>query len=866
MSRDMEKAVELSGNYPFETDASFTYGTAGFRTSGKFLFPVVYRCALLAALRCKMLRCPAVGLMITASHNPACDNGVKLVDGDGGMLDIRWERYATLLANARSEADLTAALGVVVEENGIDMDAPALVILGRDTRTTSPGLAAAVRKAVCALSGAMVHDFGEVTTPQLHYLVRSYSRGRRTTLATYYSDLASAARFLLGRSPPSTTRTMLVVDCANGIGAKHLAGLWDVLSADGSLPLPTLQLRNTGDGGLNDQCGADFVQKEKRLPEGLSGQFSPSTRFCSLDGDADRIVFFHMPGTSESAATASTDISILDGDRTSVLLAGFVKDQLKALGGYVDLSVGVVQTAYANGGSTHYLSEILGVNVELAKTGVKHLHPKAEAYDIGIYFEANGHGTLLYSEKAWSQISNVLRQPGLPVAARKAAEMLKGVFTLANQAVGDAIADLLLVECILCIKGWDYSQWETLYPERASTMAKVVVKDRSVVLTTADETRVTSPIELQAAIDAAVSQVSSGRSFARASGTEDVVRVYAEAATQKEADWLCGMVVVAVHNHCGGLDPLNLSLIPLAAYIATHPVPPPSGKPYSSPEICPLTGAPAVAVLLAAGQGTRFKSDYPKVIHPFHGKPLAQHAVEGARAAGLEVVVVVGYAADRVTAALGDSMSYVTQEQQLGTGHGVYVATRVLGDGFSGDVLVMYADNPGVDAELIKSMCAHHAENKARYPNKYGGMILTGKLDYCGGYGRIIRGKNGSVIDIVEKKQIDRMADDETRSYPDGSEFSKKQLDETQEFNSGIVFACGRPYFDALATIKAAQTKPAPNLKYEYYATDFVKQIMAAGFRVEGWVIDPKDIGKLEGTNTVEELKELERKLAGSHK
>lgn len=72
------------------------------------------------------------------------------------------------------------------------------------------------------------------------------------------------------------------------------------------------------------------------------------------------------------------------------------------------LQVGIVQTAYANGSSTHYMREKLGMTVLLAKTGVKHLHHLAESFDIGIYFEANGHGTILFKESLLLQLAEVI--------------------------------------------------------------------------------------------------------------------------------------------------------------------------------------------------------------------------------------------------------------------------------------------------------------------------------------------------------------------------------------------------------------------------------------------------------------------------
>lgn len=73
------------------------------------------------------------------------------------------------------------------------------------------------------------------------------------------------------------------------------------------------------------------------------------------------------------------------------------------------MQVGIVQTAYANGSSTKYMREALGLTVLLAKTGVKHLHHLAETFDIGIYFEANGHGTVLFKESFLTRLKTVLR-------------------------------------------------------------------------------------------------------------------------------------------------------------------------------------------------------------------------------------------------------------------------------------------------------------------------------------------------------------------------------------------------------------------------------------------------------------------------
>lgn len=118
-----------------------------------------------------------------------------------------------------------------------------------------------------------------------------------------------------------------------------------------------------------------------------------------MDGDADRLVYFIVPSKS------GNNIELVDGDKILSLFALFIKEQLSILKKEgvakpredYPCRIGVVQTAYANGASTDFLKQ-LGLEVVFTPTGVKYLHEKAAQYDIGIYFEANGHGTILFSE------------------------------------------------------------------------------------------------------------------------------------------------------------------------------------------------------------------------------------------------------------------------------------------------------------------------------------------------------------------------------------------------------------------------------------------------------------------------------------
>lgn len=117
-----------------------------------------------------------------------------------------------------------------------------------------------------------------------------------------------------------------------------------------------------------------------------------------------------------------------------------------------------------------------------------------------------------------------------------AAEQLLSTIEVINETVGDAISDMFLVEIILQSNGWDVKEWYNTYNDLPNLQKKINVADRNVITTTDAERRVVTPEGLQAGIDELVAKYKRGRSFVRPSGTEDIVRVYAEAASKEVCD------------------------------------------------------------------------------------------------------------------------------------------------------------------------------------------------------------------------------------------------------------------------------------------------------------------------------------------
>lgn len=535
-SHTFDMIMDASARYPKAAGYRPAYGTAGFRTRASNLDSTLFRCGMLAALRA-LKTGKAVGLMVTASHNPECDNGVKLIEPTGEMLVPAWEAHATTLAQAETDEAVAEAVRTIADCESLStlVTDNCVVFVGADTRPSSPALVAAACDGI-RLFPVALHNVGACTTPMLHYDVWAHNSGLDQPERYFKRILSGFSKIIAGGD--LNARTELLVDCANGVGARAVLHIQSYVSQH----RVELDICNMGTAGLNHHCGSDYVQKRKVIPNGVPGILPKGCLCCSIDGDADRIVFF----TIDTAG----NFLLLDGDRIAVLTGIFIKEAIAdAAGDLPDISVGVVQTAYANGAATSYIRTQLEFDTVLAKTGVKHLHHAAKEFDIGIYFEANGHGTVLFSERLRSFL-------GTCCSESQGVKDLQAMLEVVNQAVGDALSIALLVVAVLRRKQWTVLDWASLYQDLPSRQSTLLVKDRNAITTANSETRCVTPCGLQAEIDKFVARFDSARAFVRPSGTEDLVRVYAEAAGSDQCDQLSLEILRAVHQFADGLgDP-----------------------------------------------------------------------------------------------------------------------------------------------------------------------------------------------------------------------------------------------------------------------------------------------------------------------
>jgi bifunctional UDP-N-acetylglucosamine pyrophosphorylase/glucosamine-1-phosphate N-acetyltransferase len=185
------------------------------------------------------------------------------------------------------------------------------------------------------------------------------------------------------------------------------------------------------------------------------------------------------------------------------------------------------------------------------------------------------------------------------------------------------------------------------------------------------------------------------------------------------------------------------------------------------------------AIILAAGKGTRMKSDLVKVMHSLGGCPMIDYPVEAARDAGASrIVIVTGHQSDKVREHFSgrDEIAFALQEEQLGTGHAVACASRVLEE-FNGRILILCGDVPLLKQQTLQEMLTRHQTSGAVL------TVLTAQMDNPYGYGRIVKREDGNILRIVEEKDADN-AEREIR-----------------EINSGIYCVESGFLFDAISRL-----------------------------------------------------------------
>lgn len=237
------------------------------------------------------------------------------------------------------------------------------------------------------------------------------------------------------------------------------------------------------------------------------------------------------------------------------------------------------------------------------------------------------------------------------------------------------------------------------------------------------------------------------------------------------------------------------------------------------------------AVILAAGKGTRMKSDLPKVVHKIDDKCLVDYVIEAARGADVsEICLVVGYKHEVVEREIESrDVTFTLQPEQLGTGHAVKCAREFLGD--EGQTLILFGDTPLITSQTLRRLCAYHEKQGNTV------TVLSAKVEDPTGYGRIIRDAQGRFVKSVEHKDA-----------------SEEELAST-EINSGM-------YIFDTAELKAALDRIRPNnAQGEYYLPDTLTIIKDKGLKVDAYALE--DATDITGVNDQIQLAEAAKIIKG---
>ena len=458
----------------------YEYGTSGFRYHHKKLKQISMKIGMaLAILSNKKNK--YIGVMITASHNQFQDNGVKIIDYNGEMINENDESF------------------LVNYVNNTTINIPnynAKIIIGMDTRESSPEIKQSIISGVRIIdSNSLIIDLGLTTTPQLHYLTKLQNEcSNLIENSIYYNSYFNNHQLNLNHP--------VIIDCANGVGfhildkIKHEFNLNEII------------LKNTKTYAhhlLNLDCGSDYVQNNHIIPFNL---LINNQLCCSLDGDADRIVFYFLNDDK---------FYLLDGDSISALIAYFICK-------YIDISkidIAVIHTSYSSINFIKYINT-LGIKTVCTATGVKNLHKEASKYDIGIYFEYNGHGTVLIKNSKNIQKLSKIEQNYVYILDK-----------LFSSLIGDAIYDLFAVIYIIRELNIKYIDWYNLYDKNYTKNFKIKVKNKNIFKTNNTENKLTDPIGIQEYLEKIMKKYNNVYTFIRPSGTEDIIRLHIQADTEE---------------------------------------------------------------------------------------------------------------------------------------------------------------------------------------------------------------------------------------------------------------------------------------------------------------------------------------------
>lgn len=448
------------------------YGTSGFRNNSnqiiKYSEKIGEGLAHLMIVSKKLNG--FLGIIVTASHNPEKDNGIKIVNEKGEMITKLEEEYLEYYVNNSKDQKL------FLNQNNFK------IIIGKDNRKSCNQIIDLISKGIKKVDNCNIINVEYITTPIIHYLSKQQKHIKNKDQGFYFiNKYIQNINTELKHSP--------YIDCSGGVG---------------SIILEKSNIKNiklvckSFDNILNLNCGSDYLLNNQQLNSYFDNK--DNICGCSLDGDADRSIFW---------VKKNNKLSILDGDHQLVLWCIFLKKK--------NINPVAVTTSYCNGSAIKFLKDN-NIDVKITGTGMKNLINESKKYKNVVYYENNGHGS---------------------ASLEKEIILSNGDKLIYNNIIGDGIYNVFSIFQILEEINMDIEGWYNLYKKIPSYQFKISSEKLPELQMDEIGNRVIKPLYIQQYLDA-ISDKYQGRVFIRPSGTEPVIRFYCE--SEKKLDQMINYI------------------------------------------------------------------------------------------------------------------------------------------------------------------------------------------------------------------------------------------------------------------------------------------------------------------------------------
>ena len=454
-------------------------------------------------------------IVITGSHNPEHQNGLKLFDKKGKKVSPKWERITDRIINAK---ELRKEINKIAMEERIS-----LLKINKGKTILQPNIDDKYVK----------------------------------------NTIESVKEILNFRKKKKLNNILFVLDAANGSGSKFAQKVAKELSE------LNIALINTGEGIINKDCGANYIFNKNMIPIGLkiikdaktnnsliklkgyNPQPLKKVELWSIDGDNDRNIAYYFDSNG--------NLSLIDGNKIAAYIIRCIKKNIDQLG--FKLNLGYVMTVVGNKAAKEYVEEKLGIPVVRTKVGDKNTRSAAEKFNIGVYYEDTGHGAIHFSNKAKKTIKNLITTSQTEEISKS---ILLAMMNLQNESCGDGIRNSLLVKALMEQEDWGIEAVGQIYKDYPKCLVHVSIENKNALITKNNlGLNVIKPKKVKETVNRIMQELGNDyEHVTRPSGTEQYIKVQVQGPNESKVEETAYRIAQAVYDNTQiigkGEKPINI--------------------------------------------------------------------------------------------------------------------------------------------------------------------------------------------------------------------------------------------------------------------------------------------------------------------